>query len=128
MRVKLIETEGRGGAALIEFEDQRLRVVDRLSRADQPAAPGPVQGARLEVVVNPHLTGRAAAGASAGAGLEADHGWRYRATGEIVSTQPLTADLGGLRLALERSDTEDWAIGERVSLAIDRIVLTGEEG
>ena len=128
MRVILIETEGRGGAAEIELDDQRLRVVDGVSPAERPASPGPVARPKLEVVVNPHLTGPAPAGSSATNGLEADHGWRYRAHGEIVSTRPLRADLGLLRLELDRVDAEDWSVGDRISVAIDRIILSCEDG
>ena len=128
MRVILIETEGRGGAAEIELDDQRLRVVDGVSPAERPASPGPVANPKLEVVVNPHLTGRAAAGSSGTRGLEADHGWRYRAHGEIVSTRPLRADLGLLRLELDGVDAEDWSVGDRISVAIDRIILSCEGG
>jgi hypothetical protein len=42
VRVTLIETEGRGGAAEIELDEQRLRVVDAISSSDRPASPGPV--------------------------------------------------------------------------------------
>jgi hypothetical protein len=128
MRVTLIDTEGRGGAAEIEMDGQRLRVVDAISRADRPAAPGEVAGAKLEVVVIPHLTGPTPAGATARSGLEPDHGWRYRAHGEILSTQPLCADLGPLHLDLDRADAEAWAVGDPVSVAIDRIILTHERG
>jgi hypothetical protein len=128
VRVTLIETEGRGGAAEIELDEQRLRVVDGISPADRPASPGPVANPKLEVVVNPHLTGRAPPASTARKGLEADHGWRYRAHGEIVSTRPLRADLGLLRLELDRADAEAWAVGDRVSVAIDRIILTRERG
>ena len=128
MRVILIETEGRGGAAEIELDDQRLRVVDMISRSDRPAPPGPVAHPKLEVIVIPHLTGPAPPGSTARKGLEPDHGWRYRAHGEILSTQPLRADLGPLRLDLDRADAEAWAVGDPVSVAIDRIILTRERG
>jgi len=128
VRVFLIETEGRGGTAEIELDDQRLRVVDGISPAERPAASGPVANPRLEVVVNPHLTERTPAASTARKGLEADHGWRYRAHGEIVSVRPLRADLGPLRLELDGADAEAWALGDRVSLAIDRIILTRESG
>jgi len=124
--VTLIETEGRGGAAEIEIDEQRLRVVDGFSPTDRPASPGPVANPKLEVVVNPHGTRRVPPAAICRKGLEADHGWRYRAYGEIISTRPLRADLGPLRLELDLADTQAWAVGDRVSLAIDRIVLTRE--
>ena len=128
MRVILIETEGRGGAAEIELDEQRLRVVDAISRSDRPASPGPVARPKLEVVVIPHLTGPAPPGSAARNGLEPDHGWRYRAHGEIVSTRPLRADIGSFRLELERADAEAWAVGDAVSVAIDRIILSRERG
>lgn len=123
MRVTLIATEGRGGAAEIELDGQRLRVVDAISRPGRPAAAGEVAGAKLEVVVIAHLTGPTPAGAAARSGLEPGHGWRYRAHGEIVSTQPLRAEIGSLGLELERPDAEVWAVGDAVSVAIDRIIL-----
>lgn len=123
MRVTLIETEGRGGAAEIELDDRRLRVVDGISPADRPAAPGPVANPKLEVVVNPRLTERAPADPTPPNGLEPGHGWRYRAHAEIVSTQPLRADLGPLHLELEDTGSETWEVGDRVTLAIDRIVI-----
>ncbi len=126
MRVILIETEGRGGAAEIELGDQRLRVVDAISSADWALAPGPIAGAKLDVIVIPHLTRRDPSGSALPKGLEPDHGWRYRAQGEIVSTRPLLADLGPLRLELERVGGEAWAVGDAVSVAIDRILLTRE--
>ena len=126
VRVTLIETEGRGKAAEIALGEQRLRVVDAISAADEPASPGPVARAKLEVVVIPHLTGQPPAGSAPRKGLEPDHGWRYRAHGEIVSTRPLRADVGPLHLELEHGDAETWKIGDPVSVAIDRIILTHE--
>jgi hypothetical protein len=126
VRVNLIETEGRGRAAEIELDGQPLCVVDGISPADRPVSPGAVSNPKLEVMVNPHLTGRAAPEASAVTGFEADHGWRYRAHGEIVSLQPLRADLGLLCLEIDRADAEDWSVGDRITVAIDRIILTGE--
>lgn len=120
----LLATEGRGGAAEIELDGQRLTVVDELSPADGPLQPGPLEGARLEVVVNPRLTRRLPPEAGAEPGFEADHGWRYRARGEIVATAPLRADLGLLQLDLDVDDTrEPWAPGDRIAVAIDRVVL-----
>jgi len=126
LRVTLIETEGRGGAAEIELDGQRLRVVDAISRSDRPASPGPVPRAKLEVVLIPHLTGPAPPGSATPKGLEPEHGWRYRAHGEIVSIRPLRADLGPLHLELDRVDAADWAVGDPVSVAIDRIILGRE--
>ena len=127
MRVVLIETEGRGGAAEIEIDHQRLRVVDGISPADRPMPPGPVVRPKLDVVVIPHLTGRTPE-APARTGLEPEHGWRYRAHGRIVSTRPLRADIGLLRLELEGSGEEGWDVGDPVSLAIDRIILRRDRG
>lgn len=124
MRVTLIDTEGRGGAAEIELDEQRLRVVDGISPVDRPASPGPVANPKLEVIVNSHLTSRAPPASTARKGLEADHGWRYHAHGQIISTRPLRADLGPLCLELDAADAEAWAVGDRVSVAIDRIILT----
>lgn len=128
MRVTLIETEGRGRAAEIELDEQRLRVVDAISSPDRPASPGPVAGAKLEVVVIPQLTGPAPPGSSVRKGLEPDHGWRYRAHGEIVSTRPLRADLGPLHLELDHVDAAAFSVGDPVSVAIDRIILLRERG
>lgn len=124
MRVTLLETEGRDRAAEIELAGHRLRVVDRISPAERQATPGPVTAPKLEVVTIAGLTSRLQAGADPANGLEPDHGWRYRARATIVSTAPLIADLGLLRLELADLDPADWEIGDRVSLAIDRIILT----
>jgi hypothetical protein len=124
----LIDTEGRGGAAEIEIETERLRVVDEFSAADRPASPARLTNARLDVVVDPRRTCRIAPEATFRKGFKAEHGWRYRAHGEIVSTQPLCADVGPLRLALERDDPETWEVGDRISLAIDRIALVRVTG
>jgi hypothetical protein len=129
MRVVLIETEGRGGAAEIECFGQRLRVVDEYSGADAPAAPGILDDATLDVVLNPHLTRRAPAASESQPGIERDHGWRYRGSGRIVMTQPLRADLGPLQLELEDAglaETQAWAEGDAVFVAIDRITLERE--
>jgi hypothetical protein len=128
VRVTLIETEGRGGAAEIELDGQRLRVVDAISSSDRAASPGPVADAKLEVVVIPHLTGPAPPGSAVRKGLEPDHGWRYRAHAEIVSTRPLRADLGPLHLELDHVDAGAFSVGDPVSVAIDRIILTRERG
>jgi hypothetical protein len=80
-------------------------------------------GARLEAVLIGALTQRSTDPAGASPGLVPEHGWRYRGTGTIVSTQPPCADLGPLRLALT-GDGGDFRVGEVVSVAIDRIVLT----
>jgi hypothetical protein len=112
VRVTLIETEGRGGAAEIELDGQRLRVVDAISSSDRAAS----------------LTGPAPPGSAVRKGLEPDHGWRYRAHAEIVSTRPLRADLGPLHLELDHVDAGAFSVGDPVSVAIDRIILTRERG
>lgn len=122
VRVELIQTEGRGGAAEIEADGLRLRVVDHVSLADRRAARGPVEFARLEVIVIPHLTSPAAGdGPDA---LEPDHGWRYRAAARIVATDPVFAEVGPLRFELRLARDLAWAVGDRVDVAIDRIILT----
>ena len=128
MEVTLIETEGRGGVAEIELDGHRLRVVDAVSAADRPAPPGPLPRAKLDVVVIPHLTVRNPPDEARGCGLTPDHGWRYRARGEIVATQPLRADLGLLEIELEDARAREWAVGDRVGLGIDRIILTRRPG
>jgi hypothetical protein len=84
--------------------------------------------AKLEVVVIPHLTGPAPPGMAVRKGLAPGHGWRYRAHGEIVSTRPLRADLGPLHLELDHVDAGAFSVGDPVSVAIDRIILTRERG
>jgi len=126
VRVTLLATEGRGGTAEIELDGRRLRVVDGISAADRPESPGPVANPKLEVVVDLHRTGPAPPASTGRMGLEPDHGWRYHAHGQIVSTSPLRADLGPLCLDLDPAAPEDWAVGDRISVAIDRIVLTRE--
>ncbi len=44
MHVVLIETEGRGGTAVIEADGQRLKVVDAFSPADRPRKPASRHG------------------------------------------------------------------------------------
>lgn len=121
MRIRLIATEGRGGTAEIEADGQRLRVVDEWSKADAAASAGALEGATLEVVVNPRFTqGVPQADAPA---LVPEAGWRYRAYAEIVATEPARAAVGPLVFVLELPGAESWQPGDRVQLAIDRIVL-----
>jgi len=124
VRVTLLETEGRGRAAEIELAGHRLRVVDRISPADRPSPRGPVSRPKLEVVTIPALTSRLPGDTRSANELAPDHGWRYRARGTIVSTGPLVADLGMLRLELTDLNADEWNVGDRLSLAIDRIILT----
>jgi len=123
--VVLIRTEGRAGEAEIEVDGHALTVVDGISAVAAPAAPGPVADPIFEaVVVEPDSWERAiAANPDRHKRLEPRWGWRYRGYGEIVSLDPLRADLGPLVLELGlRADTPE-RLGAWVALEIDRITL-----
>ena len=89
MPVALLRTEGRGREAEVEVDGHLLAVVDRVSAADEPAPPGTVDGARLEVVAIPRLCGPAAGEEPVHKGLVRERGWRYHARAEGVSVEPL---------------------------------------
>ncbi len=121
-----MRTEGRGGEAEVEVDGRVLAVVDELSPADRPARPGPLAGASLEVLTIAHLCGPADPARDRGEkGLRREWGWRYRGIGEVVSTDPLRADLGPFSLDLALDGARGLAVGDRVTIAIDRIVLRG---
>ena len=126
--VCLLSTRVDEGRALEAFRSLASAGLGSPAAIAGPATSGPVENSKLEVVVNPLLTRRLPPAATARKGLEPDHGWRYYALGEIISTRPLRADLGLLCLELDREEVDAWAIGDRVSLAIDRIILTRESG
>ncbi len=121
MDVVLIRTEGRGGEAEVEVDGCRLAVVDELSAADTPTSPGPLAGASLEVLTIARLSGPARGDEEPG--LVREWGWRYRGTGELVSTEPPRAALGPFTLAVDLPGAGKLAVGDRVTIAIDRIVL-----
>ena len=121
--MRLIHTQGRGLEAEVEIEGERLRVQDALSPVEEPRAPGDLEGASLEVEAIEALTEVMAQPGGDGLGFEPERGWRYRATGEIVSTEPLVVDFGGLRLELAMAAQKAWKPGDRLSVAIDRIRL-----
>ena len=121
-RLVLLRTEGRGGVAEIEVNGERLVVADELSAVGEPAAPGPLPGARLAVEANPRLCGPTAAGREKG--LHHERGWRYRGCGEVVALAPLRVDLGPLELEVDLVLRDEPALGDRIELAFDRIVLT----
>ncbi len=123
-RIVLLRTEGRGGEAEIELDGARLRVVDGWSAADAPAAPGPVEDGRIEVVANPRQCGPCREDPAPEKGLTPIAGWRYRGEGEITSLDPLRVDLGPFAVVVALAPGEDWAPGDRLTLAIDRIVLS----
>jgi hypothetical protein len=123
--VVLIRTEGRAGEAEIEVDGHPLTVVDGISAVAEPMAPGSVSDATFEaVVVEPDSWERAvAANSDCLKRLEPRWGWRYRGFGEIVSLDPLRADLGPLVIELGlRADTPE-RLGAYVALEIDRITL-----
>ncbi|MDJ0850015.1 MAG: hypothetical protein QNK04_16720 [Myxococcota bacterium] len=121
MDVVLIRSEGRGGEAEVEVDGCALAVVDELSPADRASRPGPLAGASLEVLTIAHLSGRARGDEEPG--LVREWGWRYRGTGEVVSTDPLRAELGPFTLSVDLPRDLELAVGDRVTIAIDRIVL-----
>lgn len=125
MEVVLIGSEGRGGEAVIEVDGRRLTVVDGISAVDSPAAPGPVDAAAFEaVIVEPESWERAiAANPARRRELEPGFGWRYRGYGEIVSVDPVRADLGPLVLELAWSPDTPERLGAFVAVEIDRISL-----
>ena len=124
MLVVLLRTEGRGREAEVLVEGCRLVVVDRVSAADQPLRPGPIDGARLDVVTIPHLSGRAAGDEPGPKGLVREWGWRYRVRAEVLSVEPLRVDLGPFAIELELAIGETPAPGDQLSIAIDRILLS----
>ena len=123
MRVVLLRTEGRGREAEVLVEGCQLAVVDRVSAADEPLPPGPIDAARLEIVTIPHLSGRDT-GEPGPKGLVREWGWRYRARAEVLSVQPLRVDLGPFAVELELAMAETPAPGDQLSIAIDRILLS----
>jgi len=123
LEIVLTETEGRGGEARVSVNGVSLAVVDAWSAGDTPAQPGPLPGARLEVVAIPRLSALASSDAVE-PGLQREWGWRYRARAKVVSCEPLRVDLGPFRAELELSLREELHPGDTLDLAIDRIILT----
>ena len=128
MEVVLKRTEGYGLTADVEVDGQPLVVVDRVSRADCAAAPGPVDDPRFEVVALEFLSWERAFEDNAGREKKLHHqwGWRYLGFGELVSVEPdaVAIDLGvlTLRLRFEGADP-DW-LGQYVAIPIERVVLS----
>ena len=83
MHVVLLRTQGRGRETEVEVGGHPLAVVNRVSAADEPAQPGTVDVARLEVVTIPRLCGRAAGDEPVHKGLVREWSWRYRARAEV---------------------------------------------
>jgi hypothetical protein len=125
MEVVLVHTEGRGGEAVVEVAGRRLTVVDAVSPVEAPTAAGPVDGAVFEAVfVPPDSWERAiAANPDRRRALEPGWGWRYRGYAEIVSTDPVRADLGLLVLELGLPLDSPERLGAFVAIEIDRITL-----
>lgn len=123
MEIILIRTEGRGREAEVEVNGERLAVVDAFSPVDDPARPGPLPDARLEVVAIPKLSRIAPADAAAEPPLRRDWGWRYRARAPVLATDPLRVDLGAFAAELELPLREEITEGAILDLAIDRIIL-----
>ncbi len=121
--MRLIHTQGRGLEAEVEIEGERLRVLDALSPVEEPRAPGDLEGAFLEVEAIEALTQLVADPGAQALGFEPERGWRYRATGEIISREPLVVDFGVLRLELAMGARESWKPGDRLAVAVDRIRL-----
>jgi len=123
MDIVLIRTEGRGREAEVEVNGERLAVVDAFSAVDEPARPGALSGARLEVVAIPKLSRIAPADAAPEPPLRRDWGWRYRARAPVLATDPLRVDLGAFAAELELPLREKITEGAILDLAIDRIIL-----
>jgi hypothetical protein len=127
MDVVLVETEGRGLSATIEVDGHPLRVVDAVSAADSAAAPGPIARARFDVVINDSqssISPAVASDAPQEKKLEHVRGYRYLGVGQIVSIDPVCADLGLLTLELPLGAPADVSVGDRLEVAIDRIKLS----
>ena len=127
MKVLLIETEGYGGDAIIEVDGERLKVRDALSSVDRPAQPGAVDAARFDVVVADPRGSKQGLGANPDRqmGLRHQWGWRYSGNGRVIALDPLRIDLGILVLELPPRSGDDLSVGDFVSVAIDRISLSG---
>jgi hypothetical protein len=123
VKVLLLHTEGYGREAEIEVDGFRLRVMDAVSEPDQPAAPGPIEAPVFSaIVVAPDSWPRAIReNAECARRLEPLWGWRHRGFAEIVSLEPLRADLGALVLELDLPPDPARRCGDFVALAIDRI-------
>jgi hypothetical protein len=123
MRVALLRTEGYGLEAEIDVDGCRLRVMDAISPIEEPAAPGPVRDPIFTaVVVAPDSWTRAVSeNPECEKRLEPSWGWRHRGYCEIVSLDPLRADLGVLVLELDLPPDTARKRGDFVALAIDRI-------
>lgn len=123
MKVVLLHTEGYGLEAEIEVDGCALRVMDAVSEPEQSAEPGPIEAPVFTaVVVAPDSWTRAVLeNPDRAKRLEPLWGWRYRGFAEIVSLEPLRADLGVLVLELNLPPDPERTCGDFVALAIDRI-------
>jgi hypothetical protein len=126
MEIALLKTEGRGLVAEISVDGHPLRVADALSSPTQPAAPGPVTGARLDLVVNDALSWERAPAPNLRREkkLVQQWGWRYLGYGQVISTQPVRVDLGIVTLTLDLAVGRSVSAGEFIAIAIDRITLS----
>lgn len=132
MEVLLKRTEGYGLMADIEVDGQSLVVVDRVSRADCAAEPGPIERPHFEVIALEFQSWERAFEDNAAHEKKLHHqwGWRYLGFGEIVSIEPevVTIDLGVLTLRLRfEGAAADWR-GEYVAIPIERVVLSRTGG
>lgn len=126
--MRLIRTSGRGNEAEVDLDGQQLRVLDALSPSDKPLAPGELDEAALEVVTIGALTEVIDDDREHSPGFERQRGWRYRATGEIVSRDPLAVDFGAVAIELALAPRDDWQPGMKIAVAIDRILLVPSPG
>ena len=128
MKVVLKRTEGYGQTADIEVDGQALAVVDRVSRSDRAAAPGPIDDPLFEVVALEFRSWERAFEDNVAREKKLLHqwGWRYLGFGEIVSIEPdeLSVDLGVLTLKLRFEGADPGWLGEYVAISIERIVLS----
>ena len=127
MDVVLIDTEGRGLRATIEVDGETLTVVDAMSTSEEAAPPGLVADPKFDVVINESQSSISPAqtGIASDRKLEHQWGYRYLGRGEVVSVDPLRADLGVLTLELTPRILRADRVGDVVAVAIDRILLSG---
>jgi hypothetical protein len=123
--VVLIATEGRAGEAEIAVDGQHLFVVDGVSTVEQTAEPGPVGGARFEVILVEPGSWEQAVSGNPGREKKLEHqwGWRYLGYGRIIAIDPVRIDLGVLVLGLDLPVDTPERLGEYAVIAIDRIRL-----
>ena len=126
MHVVLIETEGRGGIAVIKADGQRLKVVDQFSPADRPRKPGAVADPHFHVVTCEPASWERAFARNPGneTRIEPLIGWRHLGFGRIVAIDPIRLDLGVLMLELDLPAIDPGYAGRFATVEIDRIVLS----